>query len=116
MIIKVDRSNHVLTRFFNPFWRALAGHLSEKCEKCGQEKLLSVFDKYSGNRRFQCESCAITSIVLTPLIHSLFFSLNVDNRTVKQLLKDQLIRRCMLDVVKGIADFGLRYPRPPAPQ
>lgn len=32
---------------FNPFWKALAHYLTNKCGKCGQERLLSVFDEYS---------------------------------------------------------------------
>jgi radical SAM protein with 4Fe4S-binding SPASM domain len=54
----------------------------------------------------------MTSIALEPLLHLLFSNLNVDESAVKALLKDQLTRRCMLSVVKGISNFGLRYPQP----
>jgi len=51
------------------------------------------------------------SAVLIPLIQLIFFHLGVKKNTVKQLLKDPLIRRCILSVVKGIASFGVRFPQ-----
>ncbi len=47
-----------------------------------------------------------------PLIRLFFFSLGVDDSATKRLLKDSLVRRCMLGVVKGIANFGIKYPQP----
>ncbi len=109
---KIPDDVHSLTLVFNPLWKALAHYLTSKCEKCGQERLLSVFDAYSASRHFLCESCLLTSTALTPLIRLLFFDLGVDGNTIKRLLKDSLIRKCMLSVVKGIANFGIRYPQP----
>jgi len=103
---------HSLTLFSNPFWRVLARYLTNKCEKCGQERLLSVFDAYSSNRHFPCEGCLFASTVITPLIRLLFFHLGVADFTTKRLLKDSLIRKCILSVVKGIANFGIMYPQP----
>ena len=74
--------------------------------------MLSVFDVYSAVWQFRCERCLLTSAALMPLIRLLFFSLGVDDSTIKRLLKDSLIRKCMLSVVRGIANFGLRYPQP----
>lgn len=109
---KIPDGDHSLTLFFNPLWKALARYLTNNCEKCGQERLLSVFDDYSSSRHPHCESCLLTSTALTALIRLLFFRLRVNNNTIKLLLKDSLIRKCMLSVVKGIANFGIRYPQP----
>jgi len=54
----------------------------------------------------------LTSVVLMPLIRLLFLRLGVDDSTIKRLLKDSLLRKCMLSVVKGIANLGIRYPQP----
>jgi len=107
---KIPDGDHSLTLTFNPLWKTLARYLTSRCEKCGQERLLSVFDIYSSSRR--CESCLLTSTALTPLIRLLFFRLAVNGNTIKRLLKDSLIRKCMFSVVKGIANFGIRYPQP----
>jgi len=104
--------DHSLAPLFYPLWKTLARYLTSKCEKCGQERLLSVFDVYSANRHFVCESCLLTATALMPLIRLLFFSLGVNDSTTKKLVKDPLIRKCMLSVVKGIANFGIRYPQP----
>jgi len=109
---KIPDGQPSLTLFFNPFWKALAHHLASKCEKCGQERLLSVFDVYSASRHFVCESCLLIARALMPLTRLLFFSLGVNESTIKKLVKDPLIRKCMLSVVKGIANFGMRYPQP----
>lgn len=109
---KIPGGYHSLTLVFNPLWKALAHYLTSKCERCGQERLLSVFDVYSAVWQFRCERCLLTSAALMPLIRLLFFSLGVDDSTIKRLLKDSLIRKCMLSVVRGIANFGLRYPQP----
>ena len=111
-MIKIPADDHSLTLFFNPLWKALASRLASKCEKCGQERLLSVFDVYSSSRRLICESCLLTSTALTPLIRLLFFSIGVNGNTIRRLLNDSLIRKCMLNVVRGIANFGIRYPQP----
>ena len=112
MLDEQNRGDHALSLFFNPFWKVLARYLVCKCEKCGHERLLSVFDMYSENQDFHCEGCLLTSTVIAPLIHLLFFHLGVDDNTTKRLLKDHLIRKCTVSVVKGIANFGLRYPQP----
>ncbi len=97
---------------FNPVWKTLANHLTSKCKKCGQERLLSVFDNYTGSRHLFCERCTLETITLRPLIRLIFSRLGISGNTVKRLLEDPLIRKCMLSVVKGVANFGLRDPQP----
>jgi radical SAM protein with 4Fe4S-binding SPASM domain len=112
IVVNVPDGGHSLAMIFNPFWKVLANYLACKCKECGQERLLSVFDVYSKSQHSFCGSCLLTSTALTPLIRLLFFSLGVDGNATKLLLKDSLTRKCMLSVVKGIANFGLRYPQP----
>jgi len=113
---KISDGGHSLTLFFNPLWKALGRYLASKCEKCGQERLLSVFDAYSGSWHFACGRCLLTSTALAPLIRLLFFSFGVNNSTIKRLTKDMLIRKCLLSVVKGIANFGINIRNQPVLQ
>ncbi|MDH5794864.1 MAG: radical SAM protein, partial [Candidatus Bathyarchaeota archaeon] len=106
------KRNRSLTLSLNPFWKTLARYLTGKCEDCGQERLLSVFEDYSGSQNSRCASCLVISASTAPLIRLLFSHLRLNNRTTKHLLKDPLIGKCMLSVVKGIANFGVRYPQP----
>ena len=108
----IPKGDHSLALTFNPLWRSLARYLTGRCKKCGQERLLSVFDFYSEGRRSLCKGCLLTSTALMSLTRLLFFGLRVDDTTIKQLMRGRLTSRCMLSVVKGIAHFGLRYPQP----
>jgi len=47
-----------------------------------------------------------------PLIRLSLYRLAVDDGTLGRLRRDPLMRRCMLSVIKGIANFGIRYPQP----
>jgi len=61
---KIPDGDHSLTIFFSPLWKALARYLTSKCEKCGQERLLSVFDAYSASRHFLCVRAHISPVYL----------------------------------------------------
>jgi len=108
----IPNSEHSLTLLFNPIWKAFALYLIKKCENCGQERLLTVFDDYSSSHHLNCQTCSLTGKTLKPMIHFLFSHLGVSDEATRLLLKDPLIRRCMLSVVKGIASFGVMYPQP----
>lgn len=110
--MKMPDAEHNATLLFNPLWKALARHLASRCDECGQERLLSVFDYYSESYGTNCKRCSLTSKAMWPLIRLLFFGFRVNNNAVKRLLNDALIRKCMLSVIKGIASFGIRYPQP----
>ncbi len=104
--------NHRLALTLSPLWRILASRLAVKCEKCGQERLLSVFQFYSKGQPPRCRSCLLASATMMPFIDLLFRRLGVPKNTTKSLLGDAITRKSMLSVVKGIASFGVRYPQP----
>lgn len=108
---KLD-AKHPLALTLNPCWKALARYLAAECEKCGQQRLLSIFDRYSGNEHGGCEHCSLASKIMVSLVRALFFRLGVGENATRELLKDRLVRRCMLSVVEGIAHFGVMYPQP----
>jgi len=101
-----------LALMLNPCWRALAQYLVHQCGECGRQRLLSVFDAYSDSRQVVCRRCSLAVKAVTPLVRVLFSRIGVTESTTKSLLSDPLVRRCMLSVVEGIANFGIRYPQP----
>ena len=103
-----------VTFALNPLWQAFARYLAGDCSACRKERLISVFDSYVGNESCNHFSCLLTALLLKPLIGLLFFSLSIKNDDTKKLVRDSLLRRCMLNVVKGIEHFGLRHPQPTA--
>ncbi len=54
----------------------------------------------------------MVATAFSPLLQFFFSRLSVDNGTAVRMIEDTLIRRCMLSVVKGIADFGISHPQP----
>jgi len=110
--MKMPDAEHNKTLLFNPLWKALARSLASRCDECGQERLLSIFDYYSEGHGSNCKRCWLTSRAMWPLIRMLFFRFRVNSEAVKRLLSDPLIRKCMLSVIKGIAAFGIMYPQP----
>ncbi len=109
-IISVSGGCHRLA-FFNRFWRVFARYLVGICNKCGRERLVSILDSYSANND-SCIKCSLLSVLVIPFIRLFFYHFGVSNDTVKLLLDDSLIRKCIINVVKGIANFGVRYPQP----
>ena len=101
-----------LALMLNPCWKALAQYLSFQCKECGQQRLLSVFDAYSHSERVACRRCSLAAKVITPLVRALFSQIGVTESTTRDLVRDPLVRRCMLSVVEGIAYFGIRHPQP----
>lgn len=101
-----------LALMLNPCWKAFAQYLVGQCKECRQQRLLSVFDVYSGKRQIVCQRCSLAAKAVTTLIHVLFSRIGVTENATRSLLRDPLARRCMLSVVEGIAHFGIRYPQP----
>jgi len=99
---------------FNPVWRWTAQKLASKCEYCGQTRLESVFDAYIINQKPDCRCCSTAYHISRPLIKHVFKKTNLKEHDLKKLMTDQLIRKSMLNVVRGIAHFGLRLPQPTA--
>lgn len=96
----------------NFFSKSLAKHLTEKCPECGKERLLSIFDTYAGKPQTKCARCSLTHVFMKPLISTLFLKLRVSRKTGCRLFQDHLTRRSILNLVKGVAHFGIMKPQP----
>jgi len=106
------KSDDMCISILKPFGKFIARHLAVKCGKCEKEKLLSTFDYYTGNSNGQCISCRLTSHLMAPLIHHFFTEMSVSEEVTKQLVNDPLMAKSMLNVVKGVAKFGIKKPQP----
>jgi radical SAM protein with 4Fe4S-binding SPASM domain len=91
----------------------MARHLTKECERCGQSRLYSIFDIHHG-KELDCVGCSTAYRFARPLINYVFKKTNLTKEAVKNLMADPLIRRSMLNVVRGISHFGLQLPQPTA--
>jgi radical SAM protein with 4Fe4S-binding SPASM domain len=99
---------------FNPVWRWVAQRLVSRCERCGQTRLESAFDAYITDNKPDCKGCSTVYLLTRPLIKHVFKKTNLKEPDLKKLLADPLVRKSMLNVVRGITYFGLRLPQPTA--
>jgi radical SAM protein with 4Fe4S-binding SPASM domain len=61
-----------------------------------------------------CLKCSTAYQIARPLIRRVFSRTNLKEDDLKNLMADTLIRRSMLNVVRGISHTGLRTPQPTA--
>lgn len=103
-----------LAEKFNPVWKRVARRLVKECNRCGQPRLYSIFDAYITGEKPDCLGCSISYRATRPLIKRMFKKTDITKEAVKKLMADPLIRRSMLNVVRGIGHFGLQLPQPTA--
>lgn len=99
---------------FSPVWKGFAKLLIRECQRCGQPRLYSIFDAYITGGKPDCIGCSTIYRFTSPLIKRVFKKTDLTEEDVKKLMADLLIRRSMLNVVRGISHFGLRTPQPTA--
>ena len=91
--------------------RSLARFLSKRCEECGKERFFSAIDYYSSKKN-DCIQCQVTSYLMWPIIRIFFKRFLISKEVTKQILDDQLLRRTMMNLIKGVAHFGVKIPQP----
>jgi radical SAM protein with 4Fe4S-binding SPASM domain len=99
---------------FNFIWKMIAHELVVRCKSCGYTRLESVFHAYITNDKPSCRGCQIASHLVRPLIKHVFSETTLDEQRIKQLIHDKLVRRSMINVVRGISHFGIKIPQPTA--
>lgn len=85
--------------------------LSQSCNHCRKERLLSAFDSYHGKKQ-RCIQCQTTSYMIWPILALVFHRLSIPKSTSKKILNDPLLQRTIMNLIKGIAFFGVKIPQP----
>jgi radical SAM protein with 4Fe4S-binding SPASM domain len=98
----------------NTIWKGVARYLTKECERCGQSRLYSILDIHFADKEHNCIGCSLAYWISRPLINHIFKKTNLKNEDLKNLVVDPLIRKSMLNVVRGIRHFGLQLPQPTA--
>jgi len=111
---RMSLKKHRFASRFNPIWKLVARSLAEECGKCGQPILYSIFDAYITGDKPKCVGCSTAYRFTLPLIKQIFKKTALEGDDLRKLFADPLMRRSMLNVVRGISHFGLREPQPTA--
>lgn len=99
---------------FNTIWKRVARSLARRCDKCGQPRLYSVFEANSTGEKPDCLGCSTAFWLARPLVKRVFGKTSLKEDDLRKLMSDTLVRKSMLNVVRGIGHFGLRTPQPTA--
>lgn len=93
----------------NPFTRFFLSHLGY-CENCDSSRIEIVLDLYTGKRDDACVSCSFTETLLSMIIGSSGHFFGVDEEELKQRFSDPYWKKGLINVLNGIADFGIHKP------
>ena len=89
----------------------IAKYLVKNCPQCGKVRFLSSIDYYLGKKQ-TCISCKVTGIMTKPMIYLFFKMFSFKQEMTRKILEDDLLRKTMLNLIKGFAYFGLKIPQP----
>lgn len=95
-------------RPFSHFLKTFANHITEFCDRCGENRF-DLLMKYCVNPKIElCLDCLIHAKLFALLINSAFTSLGIENTA--PFFEKALYRRTLKNAIRGIARFGVKRP------
>jgi radical SAM protein with 4Fe4S-binding SPASM domain len=97
----------------NPLTRNVLKALSKNCAKDGASRLEIALELYVGVRKDACLFCKVSREILSPILGVACRAFGTTETQLKDKFKDPYWRRGLLNVIRGIAWFGVRHPYVP---
>ncbi len=97
----------------NPLTRNVLKALSKRCKKDRGNRLEVALELYVGIRKDACFSCRLSRKMLSPILGVACRSFGLTQEQLKDKFQDAYWRRGLVNVIKGIAWFGVRRPYVP---
>ncbi|MFQ6086638.1 MAG: radical SAM protein [Candidatus Bathyarchaeia archaeon] len=97
----------------NPLTRNVLKALSKYCRKDGGNRLEVALELYVGVRENACFRCRFSRKILSPILGVACRAFGITEAQLKEKFKDPYWRRGLLNVIRGIAWFGVRHPYVP---
>jgi len=97
----------------NPLTRNILKALSKNCKVDGANRLDVALELYVGSRKDACFSCRLSRRVLSPILSVARRGFGITREQLNEKFKDPYWRRGLVNVIKGIAWFGVRRPYVP---
>jgi len=97
----------------NPLTRNILKTLSKNCGKDGGNRLEIALELYVGVRKKACLSCQLSRDLLIPILNVACRAFGITEGQLKERFKDAYWRRGLVNVLKGIAWFGVKHPYVP---
>lgn len=97
----------------NPLTRNILKALSKDCPKDGGNRMEVALELYVGVRKNACLSCKLSRKIISPILGVACRAFGTTDEQLKKKFKDSYWRRGLVNVIKGVAWFGVRHPYVP---
>jgi len=87
--------------------------MSQSCKKDRGNRLEIALELYVGVRKKACLSCQLSKDLLIPILNVACRTFGITEPQLKEKFKDAYWRRGLVNVLKGIAWFGVKHPYVP---
>jgi len=94
----------------NPLTRSVLKTLSKHCPKDKDNRLEVALELYVGTRKDACFTCRFSRKLLSPILSQACKGFGITQEQLKNKFQDAYWRRGLVNVIKGIAWFGVRRP------
>ena len=93
----------------NPFIRFFL-HRFGYCEECKKNRLEVALELYTGSRTNACFNCLLAEKMISMVLKIGRMSFGVDENELKERFSDPSWRKGLVNVINGIAEFGIKKP------
>ncbi|MEM4155357.1 MAG: radical SAM protein [Archaeoglobaceae archaeon] len=94
----------------NPITRKSIKSFACYCEDCKKNRLEVAIELFVGARKDACWKCRLAEKVVEPILIRGAETFNTTPEELKEKFKDAYWRKGLANVIKGIAEFGIRRP------
>ena len=94
----------------NPFTRSVLKTLSKHCNRDKANRLEVALELYVGIRENACISCKASRKLLSPILSVACRAFGLTQGQLKERFRDPYWRLGLVNVIKGIAWFGVKRP------
>ncbi len=98
----------------SPLTRNILKALSKPCLKDEGNRLEVALELYFGSRKEACMSCRLSCKLLSAILSVACHGFGITQEQLKEKFQDRYWRRGLVNVIKGIAWFGVRRPYVPS--
>jgi radical SAM protein with 4Fe4S-binding SPASM domain len=97
----------------NPLTRNVLKALSKNCKRDRASRLEVALELYVGARENACLACRLSREFLSPILGVACKAFGITEAQLKDRFKDPYWRRGLVNVIRGVAWFGVRHPYVP---
>ncbi len=94
----------------NPASRKIIKSLSKYCDNCKGNRLEVALELYTGVRKNACIKCKLAEKAIGGILATGSKAFGVNNDDIKQKFKESSWRKALVNVLNGIANFGINRP------